>query len=278
MKLVRSPITSVFIITCTFVSLTIYQSRVLAQFTQPINIFLFQKYNKMEKQKSTDFSENGRPSPGNRTGSASRSPCPYTNPPLTALMPIINRGKTVAERPTFWFYVPYSSQQVSSGEFVLQEVQGEEPNYVYRDVYQISFTLPKTPGLVSFKIPATKPALEIDKKYSWSFKLYCQPQEESASDAVSTPPVLVQGLVQRVKPTPELERQLKAATEPEYSVYTSHFIWYDAVDSITKLRITQPANAKLTDDWINLFKLKGIEGADLDPQKLKQPIAGSVQL
>ena len=171
-------------------------------------------------------------------------------------MPITNSGQTVAERPTFWFYVPYSSQQVSSGKFVLYE--GEERNYLY----EISFTLPRTPGLVSFSIPSTKAPLEIGKEYVWFFKLDCEEE--------------VEGWVERVKPTPKLEGDLKAATEPEYKVYTNNLIWYDALDNLTKLRISQPTNTKLTDEWINLLKLKGIEGSDLDPEKLKQPIAGSV--
>ncbi|HAX76781.1 MAG TPA: hypothetical protein DCY88_13300 [Cyanobacteria bacterium UBA11372] len=266
MKLLRSPIISVCTITWAFVSFTSYPSQVRAQFDRPINNFSMQR-SQQAKQKP-DFSRAGRPSSGSRIGTGSRGPCSGTTP-LTALIPITNWGQTVAERPTFWFYVPYSSQQVSSGEFVLQK-KGEQ------ETLTIPFTLPGTPGLVSFKIPSTKAPLEIDKEYVWFFRLYCKPQESSASDASSKPPELVQGWVQRVKPTPELEGDLKAATEPEYKVYTNHLIWYDALDNLTKLRISQPTNTKLTDEWINLLKLKGIEGDDLDPEKLKQPIAGSV--
>lgn len=275
MKFLRSPIISVSTITWVFVSFTSDQAISRAQIYRPVNNFFVQR--SQQTKQTPDYSKYGRP--GRRIGGGSRNPCPSTNPLLTAFIPITNWGNTVAERPTLWFYVPYSPQQVSSGKFILQEVQGEKPeNYVYQELYQISFTLPKTPGLVSFTIPSTKAPLEIDKKYFWSFKLYCQPPEASTSDASSNPSILVEGWVDRVKPTPELERQLKAATEPEYSIYTNNLIWYDALDSLTKLRITQPTNTKLTDEWINLLRLKGIQGADLDPQKLKQPIVGSVQL
>ncbi|HAZ47549.1 MAG TPA: hypothetical protein DCZ55_24610 [Cyanobacteria bacterium UBA11371] len=271
MNLLRSPIISLCTITLAFVSFTSYPSQVRAQFDRPINNFFIQR-SQQAKQKP-DFSTVGRPSPTTRTPTTSRGTCPSTNPDLTALIPINNWGQTVAERPTFWFYVPYDSQQVSSGEFVLQEeVPGEQPKLIY----EISFTLPKTPGLVSFKIPSTKPPLEIDKNYSWYFKLYCPPQDEPAADPKLELPVLVKGSVQRVKPTPELESELKAATEPEYKVYTNHLIWYDALDNLTKLRITQPTTTKLTDEWTELLSLKGVKGDDLDPEKLKQPIAGSV--
>jgi Domain of Unknown Function (DUF928) len=270
MKLLRSPRTFLFPITWAFVSFTSYPSQVRAQFSQAINNF-FIPSSQREKQKSPDFSDGGRPSEGNRTGGGSRSSCPFTNPPLTALIPIINRGKTVAARPTFWVYVPYSTQQAIAGEFVLKEEGNKE-------IFRSPFTLPITPGLVSFSIPSRTAALEIDKNYSWSFKVICQLPEADGSDDSPEPSVLVEGWVQRVKPTPELENQLKAKTAPDYTIYTNHLIWYDALDSITKLRITQPTNTKLTDEWINLFKLKGIEGSDLDPQKLKQPIVGSVVL
>ena len=274
MKLVRSPIISLCTITWVSFSFTSYPAISRAQFYRPGNNFLMQR-SQQAKQKSPDFSKLGRP--GRRIGGGSRNPCPLTNPPLTALIPISNWGETVAERPTLWFYVPYSPQQVSSGKFVLQEVQGDkQEDYVYRDLYEIPFALPRTPGLVSFNIPATKAPLEIGKKYFWSFKLYCQPPEASTSDASSNPSISVEGWMDRVQPTPKLEEQLKAATEPEYAIYTNHLIWYDALDSLAKLRIAQPTNTKLVDEWTNLLRLKGIKSDDLDPEKLKQPIVGSV--
>lgn len=208
-------------------------------------------------QEEPDFSGDGRP--GRREGGGSRSPCLPMNPPLTALMPVTNWGKTVAERPTFWFYVPYSAQAVHSGEFVLQD---EADN----DVYRTPFTLPRTPGFVSLSLPSTQAPLEINKWYHWYFKLYCEPQKLSA-------PVFVEGWVQRSRLIPVIESRLKAVTLREkYLAYSSNSIWYDAINSLAELRLTHTSDVTLDNDWVNQLRAIGLE-------RLRQePMIGSILL
>jgi len=169
-------------------------------------------------------------------------------------MPATNWGKTVAERPTFWAYVPYSPQAVPVGEFSLQDEQG-------RDVYRTPFTLPKTPGLVSFSIPPTAAPLELNQWYRWYFKLYCEPGKLST-------PVFVQGWVQRVALTPDLENQLKATASQEYAVYATHLLWYDALSRLAELRLTSPSDAALEQDWAKLLSSRGIGLEQLNQQPL----------
>lgn len=258
MKLLRSPIISLGTTTLIFVSFTSDSSQVLAQAFQPFNNFLKQPL-QQEKQKSSDYGKYGRPMPGRRVGGGSRGPCPYNREqPLTALMPTTNWGETVAEHPTFWFYVPYSSQNFPAGEFVLHEEAGKE-------VYRIPFTLPATPGLVKFSIPSDRAPLEIDKKYFWTFKLYCQPQQSSASDSV-------QGWVTRIKLTPELQRQIEAAKPREDMAYNQNRIWYDALARLAEIRTAHPSNSTLDRDWTELLKLKGIGLEHL----AQRPLVGSV--
>lgn len=214
-------------------------------------------HQQLPQQPSPDFSGEGRP--GRRAGGGSRSPCPAIEPSLTALMPVTNLGKTVAERPTFWFYVPYSSQQAPAGEFVLQ---GEEGN----DIYRTPLTLPQTPGFVSFSTPPTAAPLEVNQSYRWYFKLYCQPQLASA-------PVFVDGWVQRVALIPELESQLRSATAQDYAVYAAHGIWYDALADLAELRLTNPANTELEQEWAKLLGAKGVGLAQLR----REPMAGSAR-
>lgn len=261
-KFPRLPITLASAITLAFASFTSCLLPVGAQFTRSdstspssgrVRVFPLP----LSNQKSPDFSGDGRP--GRRAGGGSRSPCPERKPPLTALMPMSNMGKTVAERPTFWFYVPYSPQSTPAGEFVLQEENGDE-------VYRASFTLPKTPGFVSFNIPPTVAPLEIDKSYHWYFKLYCEPQMISA-------PVFVEGWVQRIELTPELERQLQAAKARENVVYAANGIWYDALDRLAQLRLTNPSSSR-NDDWAKLLSSRGV-GLEL---LSRAPIVGRVVL
>lgn len=271
MKLPRSPIALVGVIIWAVVSCTSYPSRVWSQPSRPINDIPSSgrwrwreaKLSRSEsppqaKLKKPDFSAEGRP--GSRKGGGSRSPCQPKKTPLTALMPVTNWGKTVASRPTFWFYVPYSPQEASSGEFVLQD---EERN----DVFRTSFTLPGTPGFVSLSIPPTAAPLEINKLYRWYFKLYCQPQKLSA-------PVFVQGWVQRSPLTPELESQLKATTPRDYIAYATNLVWYDALARLAELRLTKPPNATLEQDWADLLSLRGIGLEHLN----RKPIVGNAIL
>lgn len=195
-----------------------------------------------QQQQELDFSGDGRP--GRRAGGGSRSPCPAKDLRLTALMPETNWGKTVAEYPAFWFYVPYSPQQAPAGEFVLQAEAGN-------DVYRTPLTLPATPGFVKFVLPHTAAPLEMNKWYRWYFKLYCEPQKLST-------PIFVQGWVQRVELTPTLAAQLKAARSRDYMVYATNDIWYDALAHLAELRLTQPTNAMLQQEWAKLLSLKGI--------------------
>lgn len=178
----------------------------------------------------------------------------------TALIPTNNLGKTVAERPTFWFYVPYSPQAAPAGEFVLQQEDGGE-------VYRTAFTLPNTPGLVSFSTPLAVEPLKVNKLYRWYFKLYCQAQRSST-------PVFVEGWVQRVEKTPTLESQLQAAQSREDVVYANNGIWYDALNYLAQLRLHSPSNSTFNSDWAKLLSAKGV---DLE-QFSRASIAGEVIL
>lgn len=142
-------------------------------------------------------------------------------------------------------------------------MQEEEGN----DVYRTPFALPKTPGFVSFSTPPTAAPLEINKSYRWYFKLYCEPQKSSA-------PIFVEGWVQRIELTPELERQLEAAKLREYVVYATNEIWYDALARLAQLHLTKPSSATIKQDWTNLLSLR-----DIGLERLNQePMVGSAIL
>ncbi|MGL5922497.1 DUF928 domain-containing protein [Chroococcidiopsis sp.] len=255
LKLPQLPIAIAIAVTWEFASYSSYPRQVLAQ---PDRLTNNVSTLKRAKQQEPDFSGYGRP--GRRTGGGSRSPCPPIDPPLTALIPETNLGKTVAERPSFWFFVPYSPRQAPSGEFVLQSEQGN-------DVYRTSVTLPQTPGIVSLSIPSPVTPLEISKSYRWYFKLYCEPQQGST-------PIFVEGWLQRVALTPTLKSQLLAAKARDYAVYASNGIWYDALTHLAQLRRTNGANTKLDDEWAGLLNAKGV-GLE---QLRQQPIVGSAEL
>jgi hypothetical protein len=209
----------------------------------------------LASQKEPDFSGTGRP--GRQTSGESRSNCPATRVPLTASMPVTNMGKTIKERPTLWFYVPYSPQDAPIGEFVLQDD-------ARRDLYRIPFRLPKSPGLVSVTLPKEKAPLTIARWYRWYFKLYCD-REKSSS------PIFVQGWIQRIALTPRLKQQLQNSSQKD-RVYAERQIWYDAIDYLAKQRAIAPSQKELSDRWYDLLNAKGVNLKAI----ASQPILGDV--
>ncbi|OKH32651.1 hypothetical protein NIES2119_25555 [[Phormidium ambiguum] IAM M-71] len=245
-----------FTFTLIFLGLINYSVLGLAQPTSPIE----QSSNQIKirfQQQDSDGSSRGRP--GRRGGTGSRGDCPPVDLQLTALIPSSNLGSFVEAHPTLWFYIPYKSSEVTTAEFSLQDEQNN-------DVYRTNFTLPNTPGTVSLSL-AQAPPLEINKKYQWYVKVYCSQQKLSA-------PVFIRGWVERVALKPELAKQLQTATTPRERVafYAQNGIWYSALTELAKLRIAQPQNATVNNDWASLLRDVGLENL------VQKPVAGEVNL
>ncbi|MHC5826831.1 MAG: DUF928 domain-containing protein, partial [Nostoc sp.] len=98
------------------------------------------------------------PVSGRRAGMGSRDSCSAVGTPLTALVPFqesqkvagqtnksiigIVEGLTTSERPTFWFYIPYTKDlSNSSAEFSLQDS-------AENDIYRSAIALPSEPSVI----------------------------------------------------------------------------------------------------------------------------------
>ena len=213
-----------------------------------------------------------RGAPGQRQDAGTRGGCPLVDRPLTALAPIVQRtagetqrsnpkmptwdsvlGLTVAERPTFWFYVPYSLTPTQDIEFVLQDEKGNE---VYKSLLTASDT---SPGVVGFELPSTEAPLAVGKMYHWFLTIYCNPENREVRP-------FVHGWVQRVALNPSLKRQLAQATPQEsVALYIANNIWYEAVTSLAKLRRKNSENALLTDEWTKLLQSVNLEAIAQKP-------------
>ncbi|NEQ23043.1 MAG: DUF928 domain-containing protein, partial [Microcoleus sp. SIO2G3] len=135
------------------------------------------------------FDPPGDGKPDNTAGGASRDSgqclqdAIASQPTITPLMPTSNRGLTAVERPTFFVYVPQTSAQKAF--FTLKD---KDESYYY----QVTLPILGTAGIVSVKLPADAPALEIGKSYQWSFVTIC-----GESLAVDDP--RVEGQIQRIE-------------------------------------------------------------------------------
>lgn len=208
--------------------------------------------------------DNGSPG-GRRKGAGSHSLCQVTNPekeisPLIALMPEIEIetetksktyvwGKTALNHPTFWFYVAYPANTYV--EFVLQDEAENE-------IYQTTFTLDKTPGIVSLTLPKDKINLETGKSYHWYFNIMCN-REDTTDD-------FVEGWIERVELNPVIKTQLESVQPLELvSIYAENGLWYDTLTNLDRLRQTEPENQALAAIWTDLLRQVGLDEISQEP-------------
>jgi Domain of Unknown Function (DUF928) len=198
----------------------------------------------------------GRGAPLRAAGGASRvgryDLNPHANPAgpaagpaaLIALLPQTYSGTTVLAHPTLMAYLPASS--VKTAIFSLKDEAGKM-------VYQQNLAISGEAGLVAITLPATTPALEVNKQYQWYVAL---PVDGDLNP--STP--YVDGWIQRIEPTapvaaalqqPDLLKQAEALG--------AHGVWYDCVAKLATVRATQPQSKVLNQQWQELLESVGLQ-------------------
>jgi hypothetical protein len=189
--------------------------------------------------------ENQRSSTVGR-GGANRDRCPYTAEELVAVIPVSPESQTpyleqvVTGHPTWWFYVPYPSDGIQQAEFVL--VDTEE-----RILYQDSFVLEGTPGLVSFTWPQSESPLAHGEAYRWVFSIRCNPGNRSGDATVN-------GWVQRATAAEAAAFEPDVpATLDSYLAYSENLYWFDLLAQLDTLRSENPAEFEL--EWTTLLCL-----------------------
>ncbi len=209
------------------------------------------------------------PPPGGRVrGGAKRgevAACPSTKPDLTALVPFTEEAnsvinvwaQTTVERPSWFFYVPYTKDLSYTVEFVLQD---QDSNEIYQND---AIALPDKTGVIRVSLPSTAPALAVGKQYRWFFTINCDKEKNS-------PPTFVEGVIQRVELNPDIAKELQT-TEPRkrYSIYAQKGIWYEALTTLAELRQKNPQDAALKAEWQNLLRsirLDDIAGENIFPE------------
>ncbi len=205
---------------------------------------------------SQTFEPPGSGKPDDTAGGASRGggQCPdatgATSPTNMRLKPVIQSGLTVAERPTFFVYVPPTSAEKAL--FVLKD---ETEDYFY----QKTISIPRTAGIVSVKLPEDAPAIKIGKTYQWSLIMMC-------GQAIKPDSPTVQGQIQRVEPNAELMRQLNQSSPQERAaLYWKNGILYDTLSCLAEQRQAQPNDSSLVALWEKLLKSVGLEAIATKP-------------
>jgi Domain of Unknown Function (DUF928) len=179
-----------------------------------------------------------------RRGGATRDQCPPTGDRvLTALVPSsesdLEPTRTIAGRPTFWFYVPFRADQERMVEFVIID-ENEE------DFYRGRFSLTDTPGIVKIQLPEQS-TLEEDKLYRWVFSVICNPANRSGD-------ITVDGWVRRVRVDHDLEALASAPLRDQAIAYANKRLWHETLNALAALRLANPQDEEALQAWRELLE------------------------
>jgi len=177
---------------------------------------------------------------GGRCGGGTRY---YPPIPLLALMPASDKGITVAEYPTFFFYIPDVDLEGVRGELSLYNEKNKE-------IYRAAFSLEVPDSIVRVDLsgfPSFSP-LEVGKSYRWVFAIAVNPLDRSND-------IVVAGDIQRVELSSELRHNLDTALPQEKpAIYAANGIWQDALASLASLRCASPNDSAIASDWASLLQ------------------------
>ncbi len=135
---------------------------------------------------------------------------------LTALAPQHHIGKTVANRPTWAWFVPDSKPYQL--RFQLYEY---EANSKLKLVWQKN--LKSQPGIMTLTLPAEQSKLTVGQKYRWKVIIFCNPNRPSNS-------LVAEADLEVVPLSENLKNQLNTNVEPIAiaDLFAEAGIWYDA--------------------------------------------------
>jgi hypothetical protein len=196
---------------------------------------------------SIPFNPPNRGAPGQTRDAGSRPLCATPELPFTAIAPLVNWGETIAQRPTFWLYLPYAAGDV---EFFLRDEQTQE------EVFRHTFAVRDAGGIHPFTLPPSTPHLEPDKLYNWQMDFVCNPETGTKFRAT--------GMIVRREPSDELVAAIATATPREQAIlYAEAGLWYDALAKVAALHHQFPDDSQFAADWASLLTHPIVELGDL---------------
>ncbi|WP_236506240.1 DUF928 domain-containing protein [Tychonema sp. BBK16] len=212
---------------------------------------------------SQPMEDNLSPNLGSPSQPTTRGGCTINkdqnNKDLIPLLPQSKIGQTISEYPIFFLYLPETEAKVA--EFVLQDDKGKQ-------IYQTTLKLKKSSGVIGVSIPTNQniSPLQIEKNYTWSVSLICDPDDRSKD-------VFEKGTVRRVEVSADIRRQLqKADPRLKAVIYAQTGIWQDALSTLVAARRANPNDPDLAADWkilldsVNLNEIVPEPIAPIDPK------------
>ncbi len=191
----------------------------------------------------------GQPDDTSSAGSRTGLKCTQDEQPIRAIMPRQNYGLTFEEHPSIFVYLAdTSAQQVV---LTLQDESGDDYQRAFLPIVDRS-------GITSFTLPDDQSAPIVGKNYQWSLVIVC-------GETVQPDDPVLQGWVQRVEASPELERELAQKSEVDRIAWLAQKgYWYDTIAAIDRARTLSPDNAQLENFWNNVLELVGVSGSETE--------------
>ncbi|NER32277.1 MAG: DUF928 domain-containing protein [Symploca sp. SIO1C4] len=270
MDIPQSSFKLVLTLALTLASLLTNSTSIAAENTEPESFELTEAL-ALPEAPPTGSPEDGSSMGGTREPALDTA-CKKTNNPLVSLLAaneendhtISRRDFTSSPYPSFWFHIPYVSQEVSYIEFALQDPQ------LSKTIYRTAVKLTDKPGIIQINLPQQEQySLEVEKDYYWDFIVYCAPNQPHQTEQ---PDVVLQGWIRRVAVNAPLKNQLESVKPQEYIAYIDNDLLYDAVTNLAALRLANPENPQLHNDWTKLLSLLGWE------ELASEPLVDSIQL
>lgn len=170
---------------------------------------------------------------------------------MKALLPDTKIGLTTTGKPTFFFQI--SPTSVEEGKFILLNAKGDTI------LYEKTFPLKKTGGVMNFTLPDDADALEVGREYTWELVVNCDPEDQRGNPRV-------QGSIKRLPASQQLASDLaRASMRDRAAVYAEAGYWYDSLKTIADLRSTNPNDSTLISDWNDLLESAGLSKLAKEP-------------
>ncbi len=156
-------------------------------------------------------------------------------------------GLTTKEQPTLYWYV--SKPVPSKLEVTLINDDDIDP-----ELEEVVAT-PGTAGIQSIDLAKTGAKLKPDLEYRWFVSVVADPGQRS-NDIVAS------GTIQRIKPEGTLKDKIAGADDRALvRVYAEEGVWYDTIDTLSRLIEKSPDDAALKQQRAVLLEQVGLDVA-----------------
>ncbi|MEM9219303.1 MAG: DUF928 domain-containing protein [Cyanobacteria bacterium P01_F01_bin.150] len=177
--------------------------------------------------------------------------CPEVDNSLVAIVPKDGDRHTASAYPSFWFYIPYTVDDVETIDFKLLD------NNETQTFHRTSVQLGHTPGILSVTLsPETSDStsqpnpLDPAIVYRWYLILNCHSDEPADENEIRTNDFEVTGLISRIDAN-------------------SDHLWdgvgYDELNHIASLYQANPQNRTYKLNWIELLESIELEHLQAEP-------------